>query len=146
LGASQGKTVGIEYMGDDFRTILLSFPLWYLDTSDARNLMKFVMREKFNHPTGVPGEERQAGLALNQNYPNPFRETTTITYTLDAVSSVQLYICNMQGEVVQQLVNSKMEKGLHTQQFSAGNLPSGVYQICLRSSRGIDVKKMVIIR
>ncbi len=146
MGASQGKTVGIEYMGDDFRTIMLSFPLWYLDTSDARNLMKYVMRDKFHHPTAIPGETKQIGLVLNQNFPNPFRETTTITFSLNVTSVVQLYICNMQGEVVQQLFNRKMEKGLHTQQFSSGNLPSGVYQICLRSSSGIDVKKMVIIR
>ena len=53
LGAMQGKTVGLEYMGGANKTIMLSFPLWYLDTADARGLMKYVVTEKFNYPIGI---------------------------------------------------------------------------------------------
>ena len=145
-GFMQDKTVGIENMGEDFRTILLSFPLWYLDTADARKLMKYVMEEKFTHPTAITEMKKVSGMTLYQNYPNPFGESTTLTFALETSAVVQLYICNMQGAVVKRILNQKTEKGRHSVQINSGGLPSGIYQLVLRSSQGSAVKKMVVIK
>jgi hypothetical protein len=46
LGAAQDQGVGIEYMGDDHKTVWLSFPLYYLDTADARKLVRYVINSQ----------------------------------------------------------------------------------------------------
>jgi hypothetical protein len=142
----QGKTVGLEYMGEENRTILLSFPLWYLDTSDARNLMKYVMTEKFTHPTGIVPVSGTPGIALLQNYPNPVYDNTILAFSLDQPVAVKLFLYDMQGTVVRKIIDRKMEKGMHTIPFSRGNLPSGIYHVVLETSLGSAAKKLVLIR
>ena len=38
-GSMKGKPVGIEYPGDDYKVILLSVPLYYLDSAEAKTLV-----------------------------------------------------------------------------------------------------------
>ena len=145
-GAMQGKAVGLEYIGDDFKTILLSFPLYYLDTADARKLMKYVMTEKFTHPVGiVPPEPTEKNLEL-VNYPNPFSGETALAFRLYRSSDVTLTIYNMQGIEVSVLVNRRFEKGSHIIKFSSGNLPSGVYQAVIQTPASVSSRKMLLIR
>jgi hypothetical protein len=108
--------------------------------------MKYVMTEKFNNPIGIEENAGVSGLTLFQNYPNPFSETTTVSFRLDAPAAVRVTVCNMQGAVVRTLFSGKMDEGKHMLKFSSGNLPSGVYQLCLQSRLGSTVKKMIIIR
>jgi hypothetical protein len=149
-GSSQGfmqdKPVGLEYMGDDFKTILLSFPLYYMDTADARKLMKYVMTEKFTHPVGIrsPGNlSRNLNLV---NYPNPFSSGTTFVFSLNQSSDVRLTLFNMHGMEVSVLVNQRLDKGSHIIKFSPGNLPPGMYQAVLQTPSVVSSRKIVLIR
>jgi hypothetical protein len=145
-GAMQDKAVGIEYMGNDFKTILLSFPLYYLDTADARNLMKYVMTEKFTHPVGIaPPEATEKNLEL-VNYPNPFSCETTLAFSLIQSSDVTLTIYNMQGIEISMPVKRRFEKGYHTIKVSLGDLPSGIYQAVLQTPASVSSRKMLLIR
>jgi hypothetical protein len=64
---------------------------------------------------------------LQQNYPNPFNNETSITLILEKSSHIELSIFNSKGEIVQNLITSKLNKGNHNFTFKADKLNSGVY-------------------
>ena len=96
------------------------------------------------------GEPMQATrpkeFKLEQNYPNPFNPTTTIQFAVPAVSDVKLEVFNILGQKVSTLVNRRMEAGLHTVNFNASNLASGVYFYRLQSGSFVQTKKMLLIK
>ena len=83
---------------------------------------------------------------LAQNYPNPFNPSTTIKFSIPQSSVVTLKIYNALGQEVRTLVNGFTESGLHTVNFDASNLNSGVYFYKLDSGQFSEVKKMTLIK
>lgn len=64
---------------------------------------------------------------LSQNYPNPFNPSTVINFGLESDSRVKLAVYNTLGQQVALLVNGSMQAGKHSAEFTAAQLPSGVY-------------------
>jgi len=85
-------------------------------------------------------------FSLSQNYPNPFNPSTTIKFSLPVSGSVTLKIFNLLGEEVAQLLHGEMTAGLHTVQFNAGLLPSGIYFYQLQSGNSIETKRMLLMK
>ncbi|MBN1969207.1 MAG: T9SS type A sorting domain-containing protein [Candidatus Delongbacteria bacterium] len=90
----------------------------------------------------VPGT-----TALAQNYPNPFNPATQISFRVDNAANINLTVFNAAGEKVSELVNGNVNSGIHTVNFDASNLNSGVYFYQL-SVNGVakDTKKMVLTK
>ncbi|GAB4300691.1 MAG: hypothetical protein Kow0098_28310 [Ignavibacteriaceae bacterium] len=65
--------------------------------------------------------------SLQQNFPNPFNPSTTISFTLPTDAKVKLSIMNLLGEELTQLVNSTLTAGIHQYNFNAEGLSSGIY-------------------
>jgi hypothetical protein len=86
-----------------------------------------------------------SGFMLAQNYPNPFNPTTKIGFGLQNKSNVKITILNSIGEEVAVLLNEEKEPGYHQVEFSAVNLPSGVYFYQLKAGEYTSVKKMILI-
>jgi hypothetical protein len=83
---------------------------------------------------------------LSQNYPNPFNPTTAISFTLPQAGNVKLSVYNLLGQEVQTLVNGFMESGLHSVNFEAKNLNSGIYLYKLEANGISSVRKMTLIK
>ncbi len=83
---------------------------------------------------------------LMQNYPNPFNPLTTIKFSLPEASDVKLIVFNSLGQVVQTLLNTKLEGGYHQIKFNASQIPSGVYFYRLVTSKDIITKKMLLVK
>lgn len=66
-------------------------------------------------------------FALHRNYPNPFNPETTISYRLPGLSFVNLSIYNITGQLVEILVNEKVQTGYHSVTWNSNNVGSGVY-------------------
>jgi hypothetical protein len=81
--------------------------------------------------TGIEDLSGNSGLIL-KNYPNPFVENTTLSYTLPSDGRVTLTICNMSGQVVKTVINEMATEGQYTIKIEAGDLQSGVYFAVLR--------------
>ena len=68
-----------------------------------------------------------------QTYPNPFDHTTTILYSLEQSATVSLYIYDMQGRVVNKLLDRENQPAGTSQvdwngtNLQGGEVPSGVY-------------------
>jgi len=84
-------------------------------------------------------------IILKQNYPNPFRTTTTIEFSIPRDSRVRIEILNLSGQTVNVLLDSYLERGVHSIVFNASDLPNGVYFYKLKTVYFEGVKKMIII-
>jgi len=87
--------------------------------------------QELTGPTAVGDEAQAEGLPLSyrllQNHPNPFNPSTEITFELPKDSNVQLNVFNLMGQQVATIVQNHLKAGIHTVNFNASQLPSGVY-------------------
>lgn len=85
-------------------------------------------------------------VGLNQNYPNPFNPATVISYQLPVSSEVRLEVYDLVGRKVASLVDGHVDAGMHSVNFDASNLSSGVYIYRLKTGNHILSKKLTIIK
>lgn len=85
-------------------------------------------------------------FTLEQNYPNPFNPSTKINFTLDKDSKVQLAVYNVKGESVAILCSGEMVKGIHSINFDASNMNSGIYFYKLTVNGMTEARKMVLTK
>lgn len=83
---------------------------------------------------------------LSQNYPNPFNPSTTISWQLAASSFVTLKVHNVLGKEVAALVNEEVQAGMHSVNFDASHLSSGIYFYTLKTNSFMQTKKMILLR
>jgi hypothetical protein len=85
-------------------------------------------------------------FTLSQNYPNPFNPTTTINFDLPTAGQVNLSVYNMNGQLVNTLIDSKMNAGQNVANFDASNLSSGVYFYTLTANESTETRKMILMK
>jgi hypothetical protein len=90
--------------------------------------------------------EQPSGFSLEQNYPNPFNPSTTIQFSIPEQSFVKLEIFNTLGEKVSTLVSELLYAGSYKYEWSAGNLPSGIYFYRLISGGQSITKKLMLTK
>jgi photosystem II stability/assembly factor-like uncharacterized protein len=83
---------------------------------------------------------------LGQNYPNPFNPSTMIEFSLPKNDLVELKVYDVAGRLVATVLDKQMEAGVHTVHYDAKGLASGIYFYRLRTSAGVQTKKMVLLR
>ena len=147
-GNFKGKPVGVEYIGTDFKTVTLSFPLYYMDQMQAQELIDFIMVNKFNEIVSVKDEDRfiPDEHALLQNYPNPFNPSTKMKYSLPQSSNVVIKVFDILGNEIETLVDEEKLAGTYEITWYANNLPSGIYLYQLRTGDFVETKKMVLMK
>ena len=84
--------------------------------------------------------------ALDQNFPNPFNPTTAISFTLPNSGNTQLSVYDITGKEVASLVNGELASGIHSIQFNADKLSSGLYFYTLLANNYSETKKMILLR
>lgn len=107
----------------------------------------------FVNPVGI--EETESGLPqrfqVNQNYPNPFKSSTRITYELDAPAMTEIKIYNASGQFVKKLTEQYMISGKYSVMWNGENsrgekVPSGIYIYQLKIDNETISKQMLILR
>jgi len=83
---------------------------------------------------------------LLQNYPNPFRNTTTIEYELATPQLVTLTVFDTLGRSETTLVASWQNTGFYQVGFDAGDLPPGVYFYRLTGLSSYQFGKMIALK
>ncbi|MCK4359853.1 MAG: T9SS type A sorting domain-containing protein [Candidatus Cloacimonetes bacterium] len=83
---------------------------------------------------------------LNQNYPNPFSSTTSISYYLPKSDNMKLQIYNARGQLVETLVDNYKTVGNHSLIWEVENLSSGIYFYKLETGNTSITKKMLLVR
>jgi photosystem II stability/assembly factor-like uncharacterized protein len=83
---------------------------------------------------------------LMQNYPNPFNPVTKIRFAITHSSETKLVVYDILGSEVRTLLNEELKAGMYEVDFSAGELPSGVYFYKLTSGAFAETKKMILLK
>lgn len=83
---------------------------------------------------------------LEQNFPNPFNPTTTISFSIPSSSFVKLSVFDIAGREVSTLLNEKLSAGSFEYNFNASELPSGVYFYKLSTNEFSEVKRMMLVK
>jgi len=93
--------------------------------------------------TNVPKE-----FALHPAYPNPFNPSTTIAFDVPGQSrhAVSLQIFNINGQLVETLVNEVFPAGSHRMQWNPVNLSSGLYIVQLKAGEKTFNQKITFIK
>jgi hypothetical protein len=91
-------------------------------------------------------EKEQTPVELVGNFPNPFSETTTISYEVRSPQSVTLTVWNLKGHQVGELATGPKAPGYHEVSFSAEDLTSGTYFVRLETPNGTQSHRMVVLK
>ena len=83
---------------------------------------------------------------MHQNYPNPFNQTTTIKFSLEKIEKVKIKVFNMLGQKVETILHKQLPAGSHQVEFTANDLPSGVYLYKIESGQYYKFKKMILLK
>ena len=100
---------------------------------------------------GIDDRFQVQNLELN-NYPNPFSESTVISYQLTESSKTTLKIYDMSGHEVQTLVNEKQPAGEHSVVWDGTNatgylVGAGTYFCILHiDNKPISTKKIMLLK
>jgi len=100
---------------------------------------------------------------LKQNYPNPFKERTTIKFCVPDKARIKVEVFDSSRNKVKTLIRAIKEAGTYKVEFSAiggslltdrpgtpggdaWTLPSGVYFYRLQAGDFIETKKMLLMK
>ena len=106
--------------------------------------IQFIAHVKTN-AAGVH-ENNSIIASLDQNYPNPFSNSTTIGYELKQESSVTLDIFDISGRKIVSQKEADQGIGKHHIDLSATNLEAGTYFYTLTAGYSRMTRKMTLIR
>ena len=149
----EGDPCGVRHLGPGHRTVLLGFPLYYMNRDQARAAAQQVMAD-FGE-TGVEADAEVAiqrpKITLDQNAPNPFSRSTEIRYYLPQASRVSLKVYNVAGQLVRTLVDGISKAGSHQVRWNSmdnnnSRASAGIYLCRLEAPSARITKKIILVR
>jgi len=81
---------------------------------------------------------------LYQNQPNPFKNTTTISFSLPAAERGNIQIMDLNGKIIKS-IEKNFEKGINREEVQLENVSPGVFYYKVSTSSHSAIKKMVLI-
>lgn len=94
-------------------------------------------------------EEIPSLLSLEQNYPNPFKESTVISFKLKQPAHISLRVFDVYGRLVASLHDHEyVIAGKHTRVFDPYEyeLSPGTYYFSLENEKSVMKKKMIFVK
>ncbi|MFM8372706.1 MAG: T9SS type A sorting domain-containing protein, partial [Bacteroidota bacterium] len=139
--AKQGTSVSVSANGT---TAIIGGPsdntnkgaFWVYVPATSIPAMQQVMLEERSEAT--------AALRLDQNIPNPFTGSTTITFSIPEACVAEWEISDVSGRVIQ-LLRRAYAEGENTESFDLSE-NSGVFYYRLKTPFGTESRKMLIVR
>jgi flagellar hook assembly protein FlgD len=83
---------------------------------------------------------------VNQNAPNPFNPSTTISFAIPEKGNVAIDIYNVAGQKIKTLVNGYMNAGEHSVKWDASGCSAGVYFYKVKAGKFERTMKMMLMR
>lgn len=147
------KPIAIGGLGQGYQGDLITLtsvdnyliPIWMDNSTGIYQL--WTARININELTGVETEKTiPSSFELKQNFPNPFNSRTKIEFVLPENLFVQLDVIDIYGRIVQTVVKDFLTAGIHSVEFEAQNISTGIYFYRLKNSHGEIVRKMLYLK
>jgi ligand-binding sensor domain-containing protein len=91
-------------------------------------------------------EKKEIPKSSIHSSPNPFSESTTISYYLEHPSQVNLTVFDLLGNEAAVLVDGWKEAGRHEARFDGSGIPPGMYFYVLRSGERVESGKIIHLK
>ena len=96
--------------------------------------------------TAIIIDDAETGFNLSQNFPNPvIRSFTKIKVNLHESEHILLKVYDISGNLIEVLLNKKLDAGEHIIEWDTKGLKPGIYYYKLLSSKHSFVRKCLII-
>lgn len=128
---------------------------WRVSASNEFGWSFWSMTHRFRTTSAVDGdnkENHEFTFELSQNYPNPFNPNTKIRYAIPLFGGEErgglatLKVYDVLGNEVVTLVDEYKTAGTYEVEFTANNLPSGIYFYTLRAGDYHSSRKMLLLK
>ncbi len=133
-----------------------AYVIWADGRSSGKTEILGLYAQRVDNEIGSPVTDHTTpGLnrfVLNQNHPNPFNPSTTISFALMQNSpKVELGIYNLKGQLVKNLFSGSMDRGNHSLVWdgldnSGQSVGSGVFFYRLSDGKNSQQRKMVLMK
>jgi hypothetical protein len=154
---TQWKNVSTGFWGDDWDTDrylncsqVAQDPrtgLYYANSRGRSVFVSTVPDLEYEGLAGVPSFPLSPTIGGLQNYPNPFGQTTQITYDVPNSGSIKVSVYDVLGRQLKVIANGYMESGQHTVSFDSRVVQSsGQYLLVLESSSGVTSHWMTVTK
>ncbi len=111
-----------------------------------RDHLRLPLVQFFPFNTGIREDHGQLDFKLNQNYPNPFRDQTTIPFSLTPGTEARLVLQTMSGQHLETLISGRFDQPKQDFVFNSKNYPTGSYHYTLIVQGASQSKTLTIIR
>ena len=95
---------------------------------------------------GIAEKGRGSFVSLLENFPNPFKDQTTIRYNLLHKGVISLKVYTLDGKEVTTVLQESQEAGLHQSIFNSNGLESGVYYYRLQCGDSYETRRLVLLK
>ena len=111
--------------------------------NDAAKTVSFYgVLESLNSASETP----PSSFDLNQVYPNPFNSQVKIDFSLDHSRNMRVEILNLNGGLLDTILNDRLGTGEHSIIWKAADIAAGVYFIRISSKDISEMKKVVLLK
>ena len=83
---------------------------------------------------------------LSESYPNPFNNTTRLSFGLPETGKVSVSVYDLNGRLVTRLVDSELTAGHHYVIWNAGTASAGVYLVRMEAVGFDAVRKVTLLK
>ena len=90
-------------------------------------------------------ELKENNIILSQNFPNPFKNNTTISYTLSENSHIKLCVYDIMGRLVNTVVDEYKPAGNYSVNINCNDYKRGIYLYTLSSDLNTATKQMFVM-
>ncbi|MEN8224362.1 MAG: C25 family cysteine peptidase [Bacteroidota bacterium] len=143
--------VGVANVGTNYKTIGCSFEFGGLD-DDGGSTKDFLMHQYLdffdidNVWVSLP-EANENRVIMGQVYPNPFTNETNISFNLKEKTDLSIEVYNVNGKLINSLVNAKLSAGKHIIKWNADadGVSEGVYFFRIISEDEVITRKVILM-
>lgn len=80
-------------------------------------------------------------------YPSPIvSNEMTLLYRLPHATMVQVFLFDVLGNKVAEYIHRYQGAGTHNSTLSVADIPAGTYFVCLRTSEGVQMQRVLVVR
>ena len=141
LGGVLNYTTGIEENDEPFRGSFPYLALPHDPKGECSGEVRTSTADFFNPDLGM-----DAPNVIGINFPNPFREQTSLKLRVREQTAVSVELFDMQGRMLQQVARQSFPAGEHVIPVQVANLPQGTYLAVLRNGNGRILQTIQMVK